>query len=124
MCGIDQASITRSARGAINRAVRELKEVNATPEQIRERAEVYRLRFFGATLTATALARRWADCDPATYAGAGLAQPVSQWEHDQARRQMVNDRHDIALEDRIAHDEAMAAAAQRRRDRQLPGGAR
>lgn len=60
-CGVDAAAIPRAARGAYNRAVKDLRDVGATPEQIRDRAAVFRLTWPGASLTPTALARRWSE---------------------------------------------------------------
>jgi hypothetical protein len=64
VCGIDASDIPASARGAYNRAVKDLRSVGATPEEIVRRAWVFRQRWPEASLTPTALARRWAECDP------------------------------------------------------------
>jgi hypothetical protein len=57
--GIDPTALTRSARGALNRALAELRAVAADPAEVPARAAVYRARFDGAALTATALAKHW-----------------------------------------------------------------
>ena len=60
VCGIETTAIPKSARGAYNRAVKELREVGATPEQIRNRAARWHKVYAGATLTPTALVKHWA----------------------------------------------------------------
>lgn len=60
VCGIDTSAIPKSARGAYNRAVAELRGVRATPHQIRERAGAYQHRFDHAAMTPTALVKHWA----------------------------------------------------------------
>lgn len=62
-CGIS-GPIPASARGAYNRAVADLRDLGVTPADIRARARVFRLRWPSASLTPTALARRWAECEP------------------------------------------------------------
>lgn len=52
--------LTKSARGALNRAASELRDVNATAGEVKRRALAYRARFPQAALTATALAKHWA----------------------------------------------------------------
>lgn len=62
-CGVDATTVTGSSRGAYNRATAELRKVNADPSEITRRAENFQRRWPGASLTPTALARRWAECD-------------------------------------------------------------
>ena len=62
VCGV--RDVTGSARGAYNRAAKDLREVGATPQEIGARAMVYRERWPDVSLTPTALARRWGECDP------------------------------------------------------------
>lgn len=57
---LDPGDLTKSARGALSNAVSQLLEVGATPEQVRRRAGQWPLRFKGATLTPSALAKHWA----------------------------------------------------------------
>lgn len=64
VCGIDGQKIPSSARGPYNRARKDLRQVGATPDEIVRRAVVFRTRWPDASLTPTALARRWAECDP------------------------------------------------------------
>lgn len=61
VCGIDWHQLTPAARGPLTRAVKELKGVNATPEEIRNRARRYRTRYRDRVdLTPTALSKHWA----------------------------------------------------------------
>lgn len=60
-CDVEQP-ITTSARGAYNRAAKDLRSARATPDEISRRAAVFRHRWPEASLTPTALARRWAEC--------------------------------------------------------------
>lgn len=64
VCEIDPAELTRTARGALNAALRDLRAVDATPEQIHDRAGQYRRAWPTVSLTPTALARHWAECSP------------------------------------------------------------
>lgn len=59
-CGIEVAQLTRSGRGPLNRAVKELRELDATPEAITAAAAEYRRRFPSVELTPSALAKHWA----------------------------------------------------------------
>lgn len=61
--GVDGSAIPKSARGAYNRAVADLKAVGATPEEVVRRAAIYRAKWPEVSLTPTALARRWAECE-------------------------------------------------------------
>jgi hypothetical protein len=62
-CGIN-GPIPDSARGAYNRALKDLRGAGATPDSIHQRAVVFRTRWPSVSLTPTALARRWAECEP------------------------------------------------------------
>lgn len=61
---LDASQLTRSERGRINRALAELREVCATPDQLRKRAAAYRRQWPDCTLTATAIAANWARLGP------------------------------------------------------------
>lgn len=58
--GIKIEDLTSSARGAINKALKDLREVGATPTEVRARAQRYKQLYptWGA-LTASALAKHW-----------------------------------------------------------------
>ena len=60
VCGITLTGLTRSARGQLNKAAKELREVNATPDLIRAKAKAYKAQYPNATLTPTALVKHWA----------------------------------------------------------------
>ena len=71
-CGIDTTAIPKSARGAYNTAVADLRHIGATPAQITLRAHRYRNLWPNASLTPTALARRWSELsDGAAKANTG-----------------------------------------------------
>ena len=59
-CGLDLSELTDTARGAANRAVKELKKVGATPEGIHARARVHLEKWPDATLTPSSLAKNYA----------------------------------------------------------------
>lgn len=61
-CGITDPP-TDSARGAYNRAVKDLRGAGAEPDEVRKRAAAFRDRWPEASLTPTALARRWPECN-------------------------------------------------------------
>lgn len=61
-CGVEPADITDASRGAYNRAVGDLRKLDVLPDEVHHRAAAYRLRWPDASLTPTALARRWAEC--------------------------------------------------------------
>lgn len=54
--------LTKNERGRLNDAVKQLRDVGATPEEVRLRAENYRRWFPGAALTPQALTKYWAQC--------------------------------------------------------------
>lgn len=58
--GIDQAQITNPMRGVLNRALKDLRAVNATPDQIAPKCAAYRRQMPHAQLTAPALVKHWA----------------------------------------------------------------
>lgn len=72
---------TKSERGRRNKALAELREVGATPEQIRTRLQTYRKRWPGVDVTATALAANWTALGGD---GRGHPQPLSRLERLQA----------------------------------------
>ena len=59
VCGIDCTELTASSRGAINRAVADLKRIRADPAEVPARAKRWAQVFPGATLTPSALAKHW-----------------------------------------------------------------
>lgn len=63
VCGIDTTAITAKARGRYNEAVGQLRKAGATPAEVYERAAAYRLRWPNVSLTPSALASRWPECN-------------------------------------------------------------
>lgn len=64
VCGIASSDLTSSARGAMNRALADLRKVDAEPVDVRDRADVYRRRWPNVSLTPTALVKHWPTLDP------------------------------------------------------------
>ncbi len=69
VCGIIPAELTSSARGALNNALKALRAVKATPNEIRARAAEYRKRWPNATLTPSSLAKHWPELRPSAQQG-------------------------------------------------------
>ena len=59
-CGLDIDELTSSARGAANKATKELRDVGASPDGIHARAKVYRQKWPDRELTPSALAKHYA----------------------------------------------------------------
>lgn len=87
--GIAEAEITKSQRGALNAAVRQLKDVGATPEEIHRRGAAYRRRHPEWPLTGTALAKHWPflteETVPAPSNGHGFRNPPDRAVYRDAR---------------------------------------
>jgi DNA-binding transcriptional ArsR family regulator len=75
VCGISTGNLTRSSRGQLNKAVKELREINATDEQVRLKAKAYKRQYQNATLTPTALVKHWS-----SFAVVEKQQRKSVWE--------------------------------------------
>jgi biotin operon repressor len=58
-CGINLTSLTRSSRGQLNKAVKELREVGATEQDVQAKAKAYKTQYPNAALTPTALVKHW-----------------------------------------------------------------
>lgn len=62
-CGIPlTATISKSARGAYNRAAKDLRDMQATPESIHAHARAFSKKWPAVSMTPTALVRRWNEC--------------------------------------------------------------
>lgn len=59
LCDLDPERLTSSARGGLNRAVKELREAGATEDSLRGAANAYRIRYETAVLTPSALAKHY-----------------------------------------------------------------
>jgi DNA-binding Lrp family transcriptional regulator len=63
--GIDWKNLTSSGRGPLNKAVKELRDIGVTPDQVGPRATAYRKTYPDAPLTPMALTKHWAALTPA-----------------------------------------------------------
>jgi hypothetical protein len=85
-CGIDTTALTKSSRGALNRAVGDLRAIDADPDEVPIRAGRYRTVFDGAALTPTALAKHW----PALAADVPPRRRTQADRNDAARRTLLD----------------------------------
>jgi hypothetical protein len=58
-CGIEWKALTKNERGALNNAAAQLRDINATPEDVQARAAKYRQKWPGIDLTPMALVNNW-----------------------------------------------------------------
>ena len=63
-CGIDWRTLTQSGRGPLNRAVKELRDIGVTADQVGGRAAAYKKQYPDAALTPMALTKHWAALAP------------------------------------------------------------
>jgi hypothetical protein len=81
--------LTSSARGALNKALKELREVDADPAEVPLRVEVLRRQWRGdVKVTPNALAKHWHEADPtnpANYTAADRRQIEIEYEIRRAR---------------------------------------
>ncbi len=75
VCGISTDNLTKSARGQLNRAAKELREVGATPDEIRAKAKAYLRKYPNAAITPTALTKHWS-----SFHTPGNTERKSAWE--------------------------------------------
>lgn len=68
VCGHDASRLTKAERGRVNKALKDLREVNATPEQVQGAARAWARTYPNARLTATALSANWSTIAPAQTA--------------------------------------------------------
>jgi len=61
VCGSD-GNLTAHARGIYNKAAKQLRDVGATAEQVKERAEKYKIVFNYMSLTPLSLVKHWDRC--------------------------------------------------------------
>ncbi|MCA1572725.1 MAG: hypothetical protein LC798_21005 [Chloroflexi bacterium] len=70
---------TASARGAYNKARKDLADVGANPSEVHRRADIYRQRWPETSITPSALARHWAECaNPPTHVANGVRTNASR----------------------------------------------
>lgn len=79
-CSIELPSLTSSLRGAMNKAVSDLRKVGATAEEVAVRADRYRRAMPQARLTPTALAKHWAMLGEVSTRASGPNRNVSSFE--------------------------------------------
>jgi hypothetical protein len=111
-CGIREAP-TASARGAYNRARKDLADVGATPEEIHRRADIHRLKWPDISITPSSLARHWAECaQPPTHTpNGGRPAPLTTVERSlQTIREGNEQRRDQSGPGRDGHILATARA--------------
>jgi hypothetical protein len=62
-CGIDWTQLTKTGRGQLNAATKELRDIGATADQVGGKAAAYRKQYPEAALTPMALVKHWAGLD-------------------------------------------------------------
>lgn len=62
--GYNPKDITRNIRGQLNSALAQLREIQATPQDIIERAGIFQYMYPSIKMTAMGLINRWADLTP------------------------------------------------------------
>ena len=84
----DWHSLTESARKRLNRVVKELRQLSATPDDVRGRSRRYHERYPDATLTDTALSKWWATLGAPVY-----REPEEDpWQREQREAQEADER--------------------------------
>jgi hypothetical protein len=63
-CTINLGGMTRTERGQLNKARKELAEVKATPDQVAGAAKAWKAHYPNATLTPMALVKHWSSMRP------------------------------------------------------------
>ena len=80
VCGYDPDTLTKNEKGRIAKALKQLREVNAQPDEVRRRAAIYRRKYQGMDLTPTALASNWnAVKEDSGKGGAGIGTGGVAW---------------------------------------------
>lgn len=64
LCGGETDKMTKSERGKYNKALKELKDVGATVDDLRTRVRVYRQRWPHISVTPMALVMHWSSLKP------------------------------------------------------------
>jgi hypothetical protein len=96
-CGLDMDELTSSARGAANKAAKELRDIGASPEGIHARARLYVQKWPDASLTPSALAKNYAQLGART--NGTRASPPKRDECADCRQPL--DGHDQQLHDML-----------------------
>jgi len=74
--GTDLEDLTKTQRGRLNKATKELRDLDVPAEEVRHRAEQWTRRFPGATLTALALVAHWGELNSARQRKSTLHQQI------------------------------------------------
>lgn len=77
VCGANLAELTKSERGRFNRACKELREVKATPAEVRRRARRYAARYPHITVTPNGLVAHWSEFKQGGHMNGAVA-PISR----------------------------------------------
>lgn len=109
-CHLTDQVPTTSAAGAWRKAVSELRRVGATPVDVVAKARAFRQTWPAATLTPTALARRWAEITPAAHTGAELELDHVAQAAGLGRNLARTDLTDEELEHHVPTDPSQASA--------------
>lgn len=112
VCKINSAEVTKTGRGELNAAVKELKAVGATPREIIRRSVVWKQKYPEILVTPSALKKHWAALEPVDrsvvdiYPGASQKSPVGaetlspeEKERNQTRVQELSERFRAGLRD-------------------------
>jgi len=92
-CGVNTATINSNERGRYNKAVKLLKESNATAHEIHARVKVYRRKFSGAAVTPVAIANHWSELDPATVKVEDVVTAPKGWSAIKQAREERDGQH-------------------------------
>lgn len=92
--GIDPTHVTKDERGRVNNACKQLREVQATPDEVHQRARVWRRKFPEAHLTPQSLTKSWTTLAGTARTNAPArcgrcSQPVGEGHTPEACRQMA-----------------------------------
>lgn len=87
VCGINPSTLNDQERGKHNRAVKLIKQSQATPDDVYIRAQVYRRKFDGIVMTPIALANHWSSLDP-NFVETPVQQVPKGWDAIKEARQL------------------------------------
>jgi hypothetical protein len=76
---LDPAELTKTERGRLNKAAKELRDIGADPADISRRRDVYRLRYPNAADTPLAVVSRWAELAHIDTGGLPTMPPGTEW---------------------------------------------
>lgn len=99
--GYEAKDITKNVRGQLNAALGQLREVGATPLDIKERVAVYRFLYCrsGIVPTPMGIVNRWADCtsrkvsqltQDQAFVLDGTSRAVSETQYDKAKQELID----------------------------------